>query len=130
MLKAELERYRGLLKAKEVVLTRDLRYREDIAIEKTPDVLEEGQLATLREMAIRNITRESELLRSVRAALGRMSEGTYGICAECGERIHPKRLEALPWAQLCVRCQTAADQKVETGPESDEALPPLRAQAA
>ena len=44
-------------------------------------------------------------LRMVRAALDRLEDGQYGICAECGEPIPPKRLQAIPWAQYCVTCQ-------------------------
>jgi DnaK suppressor protein len=48
---------------------------------------------------------EKTLLREVEEALARVKEGTYGICAECEEPISPKRLQALPWAKFCVRCQ-------------------------
>jgi RNA polymerase-binding transcription factor len=48
---------------------------------------------------------EKTLLRQVEAALMRVKEGTYGICQECEEPISPKRLQALPWAKFCVRCQ-------------------------
>jgi DnaK suppressor protein len=41
----------------------------------------------------------------VEEALVRVKEGTYGICQECEEPISPKRLQALPWAKFCVRCQ-------------------------
>src|SRR5580658_3132899 len=48
---------------------------------------------------------EKTLLREVEEALARVKDGTYGICAECEEPISPKRLQALPWAKFCVRCQ-------------------------
>ena len=48
---------------------------------------------------------EKSLLREVEEALVRSREGTYGICQECEEPISPKRLQALPWAKFCVRCQ-------------------------
>jgi DnaK suppressor protein len=44
-------------------------------------------------------------LRMIETALERMREGTYGICAACGEQIQPRRLQALPWTQYCLRCQ-------------------------
>ena len=43
--------------------------------------------------------------RAVAAAKDRMSEGTYGICADCGRPIPPRRLQVLPTATLCVQCQ-------------------------
>ncbi len=47
----------------------------------------------------------SESLEKVNAALERMKEGTYGICTGCGNKINPERLEALPYATLCVECK-------------------------
>ena len=44
-------------------------------------------------------------LRRINAALERLEGGEYGICEECGEAISPRRLDAIPWASLCVSCQ-------------------------
>jgi DnaK suppressor protein len=44
-------------------------------------------------------------LSQVDAALERISEGTYGICENCGNPINPERLEVLPYATLCIKCQ-------------------------
>jgi DnaK suppressor protein len=46
-----------------------------------------------------------KLLSQVDDALGRLSRGVYGICERCGEEIDPARLEALPYATFCLRCQ-------------------------
>ena len=43
-------------------------------------------------------------LAAVDAALVRVSEGTYGVCQVCGQRIAPERLEAIPWSATCVSC--------------------------
>ena len=110
MKKTDIERYKTILEAKQAELSEGLRNREDIAIEKTPDALDEVQLAGERELAIRNLDRESNLLRSVRSALARIADGSYGICLHCEEEIKPKRLEAVPWAAYCIRCQEAADK--------------------
>jgi RNA polymerase-binding transcription factor len=48
-------------------------------------------------------------LRLIEAALTRIEQGEYGVCAACGDEINPKRLEALPWTQLCLRCQAASE---------------------
>jgi DnaK suppressor protein len=53
-------------------------------------------------------------LRRIEAALERIEQGEYGICAGCEEAIPPKRLEALPWAVYCVKCQEAAAEERET----------------
>ena len=43
-------------------------------------------------------------IHQIQEALKRISEGTYGICAQCGEDIDPKRLKALPTATRCISC--------------------------
>ena len=110
MTKTELNKHKALLEAKQAELAGGLRNREGIAIEKTADALDEVQLAGERELAIRNLDRESNLLRSVRAALGRMADGSYGTCLHCEEDISSKRLNAVPWTAYCIKCQEAADR--------------------
>ncbi len=67
------------------------------------------QYATERELAIRNLDRDSSQLRNVRAALLRIEEGSSGVCMHCEDDISPKRLAAVPWAAFCIRCQEIAD---------------------
>jgi DnaK suppressor protein len=110
MNQTELEKYKRMLEAKRAELSMGLRNREDIAIEKTPDALDEVQLAGERELAIRNLDRESNLLRNVKGALVRIADGSYGVCLHCEEEIKPKRLDAVPWTKYCIRCQEAADR--------------------
>ena len=44
------------------------------------------------------------VLEEIEAALRRIEEGTFGICTNCGKQIAEERLEALPWATLCIGC--------------------------
>jgi DnaK suppressor protein len=118
----ELNRSRQTLEAKQAELASVLRRRDDIAIEKSPDAIDEVQRAAERELAIRNLDRDSRLLRNVRAAIRRIDEGSYGVCAHCDEPISPKRLAAVPWASLCIRCQEAFDRRQETDEEVFEDL--------
>jgi DnaK suppressor protein len=87
-----------------------LRKRDDIAIEKSADQMDEVQYASERDLAIRNVDRDSALLRDVKAALGRIHDETFGTCIECESPISPKRLAAVPWAPRCIQCQEAADR--------------------
>lgn len=48
---------------------------------------------------------EQALLAQVESALERIERGTYGRCERCGEEIDYARLEAIPYATLCIRCQ-------------------------
>ena len=110
MTQTEINKYKAMLEAKQAELSAGLRNRDDIAIEKTPDAIDEVQLAGERELAIRNLDRESNLLRNVRSALGRVADGSYGICMHCEEDIKIKRLDAVPWTKYCIKCQEAADR--------------------
>src|SRR6202051_2515231 len=123
MTKNELNKYKSLLEAKQTEWAGGLRNREGIAIEKTADALDEVQLAGERELAIRNLDRESSLLRQGRSALGRGADGSYGVCMRGDDEIKPKRLEAVPWTKYCIRCQEAADRQefeTESGDSMDQ----------
>jgi RNA polymerase-binding protein DksA len=58
-----------------------------------------------QDFAFISMESEEDLLRKVDRALQRIRENTYGECEECGKTINPERLEALPWATMCVKCQ-------------------------
>lgn len=53
-----------------------------------------------------------ELLEQVEDALGRIEEGTFGICEACRQPIHPDRLKALPYARLCINCKAREEQAI------------------
>jgi DnaK suppressor protein len=106
----EMGRFQEILERKEAELVRVLRKRDDIAIEKSADQMDEIQYASERDLAIRNVDRESRLLRDVKAALRRIHGGGFGTCIECESAISPKRLLAVPWAPRCLQCQDAADR--------------------
>jgi DnaK suppressor protein len=113
------DRFVNLLRAKEEELGRALGSRDGIAIEQTPDALDQVQFAAARELKTRNLERETNQLREVRAALDRFADGSYGECLECEDGISHKRLSALPWATLCIRCQELADQRRKEGTLQD-----------
>lgn len=113
MTKTEMNKYKEILLARQTELSEVLRNRDAITIEKSPDALDEVQHAAERELAIRNLDRESNLLRMVRAALRRIEDGSFGTCMHCEEDISPKRLNAVPWAPYCIQCQELADRNRE-----------------
>ena len=109
------EEARRLLAAKRAELARH-RSADDIAIERTPDSMDELVLANERDLIVDVLNRETLLHRQVSEALGRIETGTYGVCLHCGKAIAERRLAALPWAALCLNCQEAAD--CEAAPET------------
>jgi DnaK suppressor protein len=50
------------------------------------------------------------MMDQIRAALDRISEGTYGRCIRCGGAIVAARLEVLPYAETCIDCQTEVER--------------------
>ena len=64
-----------------------------------------------REVGARVLEEEDRLLFEIDAALKRISDGTYGVCDECGEPIPAARLEAKPWACHCVPCRSAWEKR-------------------
>ena len=128
MTKTDVNKYKEILEARQAELAEVLRNRDAITIEKSPDALDEVQNAAERELAIRNLDRESNLLRNVRAALRRIDDGTFGTCVHCEEDISPKRIAAVPWTPFCIGCQEAADRAQEEG--NTETLEELLVHAA
>jgi RNA polymerase-binding transcription factor len=62
-----------------------------------------------RDLALRD--RAIQQLELVDAALARIDAGTFGTCTNCGNAIAAARLEALPWAGLCIDCQRSAGRR-------------------
>lgn len=70
-----------------------------------------GDMATdtyLRERDISLEEHEEQLLGEIDGALERISKGSFGVCLQCGQRIPDDRLEAIPWAGRCMKCQSDA----------------------
>ncbi|MCZ2076247.1 MAG: TraR/DksA family transcriptional regulator [Bryobacterales bacterium] len=111
MTEAQLSRFRKALETKQAELTDTLRRRDGIAIEKSADTVDEMTSAVERDLAIRNINLESNLLRNVRAALQRMDDHSFGICVQCDKEIGPARLSAVPWTPFCIECQERTDRQ-------------------
>jgi len=107
---ANLRTVRRMLESrlKGALPTRGLR--ESIHIHPVADPLDITQQAADREVAVRNLDRESTLARQLRSAIQRVDDGSYGVCLQCEEEIAPNRLKAIPWAELCIRCQEHADR--------------------
>ena len=51
------------------------------------------------------------VLKAIEAALGRIEAGTYGTCQRCGREIAAERLEALPYAELCIDCKREVERR-------------------
>ena len=73
-----------------------------------------GDTATVtydRELGYTLEENSEHVLTEIDAALTRIEDGTYGICANCGKQIAEERLEARPWATLCIDCQRERERR-------------------
>ena len=109
MTQLELNKYRIALQTKCIQLEDGNRRRGTLSIEPTADAMDQTQGAQDRDLAIGGFDRGAKLLRDVRAALGRIAAGDFGICVDCELEISPRRLAAVPWAASRIVCQEAAD---------------------
>jgi DnaK suppressor protein len=110
MEKTDTEQFRRSLLTLLKSLERPLQRRDEIAVQNNADALDQVQHAADRELAIRRLEFDSSRMRSVRSAIERIDEGTYGTCLRCDEEISTKRLKAVPWTEYCLECQEIADR--------------------
>jgi RNA polymerase-binding protein DksA len=54
---------------------------------------------------------ELKRLKLIDSALTRIQQGKYGLCMKCGKRIPQDRLEAIPYALMCIECKTAEERR-------------------
>ncbi len=98
-------------------LTEDQQRR----LESARDVGDQALMDLDRELGISLMEMRNRRRQAIDEALTRLSEGTYGICAECGIEVSEKRLEAVPFAKLCVQCQSRQEllEKIEKEEDRD-----------
>jgi DnaK suppressor protein len=108
-MKADLKMARQILESqlREAASNRGLS--DSILIQQFADPVDMAQEAVERDLAVQILDRETALVRRLRSAIDRIQDGSHGICLECEEEISPKRLKAIPWAELCIDCQERAD---------------------
>ena len=94
-LEAERSRLRAELADAEVLAPGQITYGSQAAA--ATHVFEQQ-----RDLALRDRSRVE--LSLVEGALRRLDDGSYGTCTSCGNPIAPERLEAIPWAPLCIDC--------------------------
>jgi DnaK suppressor protein len=80
-------------------------YSRERDAEATQDPADMAANAYTKELLMSMSTNDRQLLESIDAALERIEIGKYGKCIHCGQPIQEKRLEAVPWARHCLRCQ-------------------------
>ena len=116
MNKAELGTYKELLLGLRARLRGDVSQMADAALKKSRSEAN-GDLSTMpihmadigsdnfeQEFTLSLMENEGVTLEQIESSLERIEEGSYGQCEECGVKIPKARLNAIPYATLCVRC--------------------------
>lgn len=66
-----------------------------------------------KEALFRQTGERRRMVCMIEAALARIQQGVFGVCVACGDEIDPRRLDALPWAECCLRCQEGFERVKE-----------------
>jgi len=114
-LKAKLleEKARLLHQADELVAeAEDLaRNREHGDTQFDEESGEGDTIAVERERDLLLSAQARQVVDEIDAALARLRKGTYGVCSYAGRKIPLERLEAIPWADVCVDCKARAERR-------------------
>jgi len=85
---------------------------DDVSLEKYAHDAGDSSEADLEtDTTISMAQRHAAELQEIDAALGRIADGSYGECGECGGAIGLARLQAQPTARLCIACQERLEQR-------------------
>lgn len=105
----KLEKFKQRLLAKRKELLSGVRGSSVGSIETSTDgiqdIADQATSAYTKEFLLSIGDAERRMLKQVDDALNKIQQETYGLCESCGELINERRLEALPFARLCITCQ-------------------------
>ncbi len=120
MTKPDYTGHREGLLALRARLQGDMTQMEDSALNKDhsrttsmpSNMAELGSDNFDQELTLSLLGGEKDALDQIDGALKRIEDGSYGSCEECGKKIPELRLEAIPYAALCVRCASQEESQV------------------
>ena len=104
--------YRNLAQA----INRKQLAAKELSVENTEDECDLATISHNRELLYDLRESDFHRLRSIEEALKAIDSGQYGECVRCGEDIKEKRLMAVPWTTLCIRCQEETETERASSP--------------
>jgi DnaK suppressor protein len=111
----KLEKFKQRLVAKRKELVSEVRGSNVGSLETNADgiqdIADQASSAYTKEFLLSIGDAERRMLRQVDEALDKIRQDTYGLCESCGEMINERRLEALPFARLCIKCQEKEEEE-------------------
>lgn len=115
LVNSEIERLRRILEVhREEALTALSRLEDETRTVDSncpQDVADLTTTSLSKESLFQRGSERRRLLRMIERALARIQQGTFGVCSACGDGINPRRLDALPWTQHCLRCQEEMERE-------------------
>ena len=78
--------------------------------EAEPDQVDQATRGYERTSVLQRTNKDQQLLQMVESAIGRIRDGSFGLCSSCGNEIDGARLEAVPWTPYCIQCQEAFER--------------------
>jgi len=127
MKKKEREELKQLLEKKREALLSQIGHLESNSLNKSPreasgdlsaysfHMADVGTDSFDRELALSLIVSEQKMLYEVNEALQRLEKEDFGLCEQCQKSIGRKRLQALPYARLCIKCEEEKEREKEKG---------------
>jgi len=116
----DVARLKKALLGRRAVLCGDVNQLQDEALKVTKSEMASSDITSFADRGTDNYEQEfalglmetgEEELRAIDAALEKMKQGTFGLCEGCQKPIAKARLEAVPYAKLCIECK----RKEESG---------------
>jgi DnaK suppressor protein len=104
----KLNFFKDKLLKKQLSLTDMVQRTEGYGREKDQNIQDMADMAVesyTKEFNFGKSSGDRQVLQLIREALARIEDESYGTCLNCENPIQPKRLEAVPWTQLCIQCQ-------------------------
>ena len=96
-------------------LAGDLSLLKEMRQQNSGDVIDAALDTAQDEISSQLAEVESRELTHIETALERMRSGNYGACEGCGSAIPLARLQALPYATMCIQCQREAEKNGDVG---------------
>lgn len=125
---AKRKRYEALAEMRGQ-LSRQVRSLSSTSLKSTrqagEDLADVGSDSFSRQLGLTLMSEEEQRLLLIEDALDRLTNGTYGTCQECMQAIPAPRLDAIPYARLCVECKSQQESSEGRGPARRPRTPSL-----
>ncbi len=103
---AEIKQRKAALESTLAALSGSAPERDQLQIEHLADPIDQVRFNLDRDLIVQRLDHQTHKIREIQSALAKIEAGDYGLCEDCERPIPRKRLEVVPWARLCVSCQS------------------------